>query len=136
MKPSKNRVHCCACGRAKMLFGTKEEAERFMEFNAAEILDENGYAPIRAYYCKSCGGWHVTSAISLATPKLREMDKHLLKLRKYIRKNDTCKANIEYMKTYRFLSEAAEFQGEEQRKQDALMELMLCNEWFAHTNAA
>lgn len=61
MKPKKNRVHCQHCGKAKIQFASKQEADRFMEYNAKEILDGNGHSPVRSYYCKSCNCWHVTS---------------------------------------------------------------------------
>ena len=60
MKP-KTRVFCSACHRHKMVFGTKKEAEMFMMYNGDDIKDEHGYRPIRAYYCGSCMGWHITS---------------------------------------------------------------------------
>lgn len=43
-----------------MLFETREKADNFISFNAADIAKNNSYAPIRSYYCPSCGGWHVT----------------------------------------------------------------------------
>ena len=61
MKPSKNRVYCPDCGRTKMLFESEAKALRFMKFNKEEIELENGKAPVRAYECKMCGGWHLTS---------------------------------------------------------------------------
>lgn len=62
MKPSKNRVYCPECGRTKMLFESKKKAELFMKFNNEEIEQlENGKIPVRAYECKMCGGWHLTS---------------------------------------------------------------------------
>lgn len=61
MKPTKNRVHCPYCDKPKMLFETGKKAANFIKFNAQEILEENGYAPVRAYWCSGCGGWHVTS---------------------------------------------------------------------------
>lgn len=60
MKP-KNRVFCPECGRSKMLFETAKKAYNFIRYNAEEIEEENGVAPIRAYYCKCCCGWHLTS---------------------------------------------------------------------------
>ena len=63
MKPIKNRIFCIECRRAKMLFESKSKALNFIKFNADEIKDESGIAPKRAYYCKSCGGWHVTSSL-------------------------------------------------------------------------
>lgn len=61
MKPIKNQVFCYGCGRAKMLFETEKKALDFIRYNAEEIQEKNGYAPVRAYYCCICGGWHVTS---------------------------------------------------------------------------
>ena len=61
MKPTKNRIFCLASRRAKMLFATKEEADRFIAFNTEEILRESRKAPVRSYYCALCCGYHVTS---------------------------------------------------------------------------
>lgn len=44
-----------------MLFETKDKADKFIKFNADEILEESGRAPVRSYYCTFCCGWHVTS---------------------------------------------------------------------------
>lgn len=33
----------------------------FIRFNAEEMVEETGQAPVRAYYCETCCGWHVTS---------------------------------------------------------------------------
>jgi len=44
-----------------MLFATKEEAARFIRYNADDVESETGKRPVRAYYCRDCGGWHVTS---------------------------------------------------------------------------
>ena len=62
MKPSKSRVYCPECGRQKILFETEKKALNFIKFNSEEIEEESGRAPIRAYYCEFCGGWHVTSS--------------------------------------------------------------------------
>jgi len=62
MKPKKNRIYCNACGGVRILFPTKKKADNFIRFNADEIMDETGIAPVRSYYCKLCGGWHVTSS--------------------------------------------------------------------------
>jgi len=137
MKPIKNRVHCSGCNRSKMLFNSKEEALRFIEFNASEIQDKNGYAPIRAYYCAFCGGWHVTSkSAGLAKVKLKETFRHLARLKKYILKGDERKMNMEFQKTYRFLSEASEYKGEEECKQIAIQELMFCNQLYLDRSVA
>lgn len=137
MKPIKNRVFCKVCNRSKMLFNSKKEALRFIEFNASEIKEQNGFAPTRAYYCVLCGGWHVTSqSRGLAKAKLDEAFKHIARFKKYILKQDTCKVNMEYQKTFRFLSEAIEFKGEDERKQLAFQELMMCHQWFLAKIAA
>lgn len=44
-----------------MLFPTEKRADNFIRFNADEIMEETGKAPVRSYYCELCGGWHVTS---------------------------------------------------------------------------
>ena len=61
MKPTKNRQFCIDCGKTKMLFETEQNALNFIKFNKDLILEESYKAPVRAYYCKTCGGWHVTS---------------------------------------------------------------------------
>lgn len=136
MSHTKNRVQCVECNKPKLLFATKKEAELFIKFNADNIKQESGYAPIRAYYCRHCGGWHVTSKESQATSILKEVDRHLIKLQKYITKNDICKAKMEYMKAFRFLSEAAEFPGENVRKQIAIDDLTYYNKWLFQQSAA
>ncbi len=62
MKPTKNRYYCVGCHHHKMLFKTKDEAIRFIQYNADCIENETGKRPVRAYYCYDCGGWHVTSS--------------------------------------------------------------------------
>lgn len=59
VKP-KHQRYCYDCRRNKLLFSTKEKAERYILYNSAAIKEESGYAPVRAYYCVACGGWHVT----------------------------------------------------------------------------
>jgi hypothetical protein len=61
MKPIKNRFHCIYSGRVKMLFKTEKKANNFMKFNNDTIESENGYKPVRAYFCICCNGWHLTS---------------------------------------------------------------------------
>lgn len=55
------KILCGSSRRTKYLFRSEEKANRFIQYNASAIEEENGYAPIRSYYCKTCGGWHVTS---------------------------------------------------------------------------
>lgn len=62
MKPTKNRYYCLGCQHHKMLFKTKDEAIRFIQYNADSIENETGIRPVRAYYCNDCCGWHVTSS--------------------------------------------------------------------------
>ena len=59
MKPTKNRVFCPECGRAKMLFQTEKKAEGFIRFNGDDIPIPEG-CTLRTYYCMACGGWHIT----------------------------------------------------------------------------
>lgn len=44
-----------------MLFEEKSEADNFIKYNHGGILEENGKAPVRSYYCELCCGYHVTS---------------------------------------------------------------------------
>ena len=71
MKPIKNRIFCMECQRPKMLFESKSKAINFIKFNSDEIKNENGIAPIRVYFCKSCGGWHVTSRIRPVSERIQ-----------------------------------------------------------------
>ncbi len=61
MQPTKNTIYCHGCQRSKMLFETKGKADNFIKYNSDGILEENGKAPVRSYYCEFCGGYHVTS---------------------------------------------------------------------------
>ena len=61
MRPTKNRVYCYGSQRSKMLFESKAKADNFIAYNSEGILEENGKAPVRSYYCELCGGYHVTS---------------------------------------------------------------------------
>lgn len=61
MKPTKNHYYCPGCQHQKMLFASKKEAILFLKYNADAIEEENGRRPVRAYYCRHCCGWHLTS---------------------------------------------------------------------------
>lgn len=61
MKPTKNQIFCKDCGKTKMLFESEKKADTFIKFNSDNIRQENGYSPIRSYFCVFCAGWHVTS---------------------------------------------------------------------------
>ena len=79
MKP-KNRVYCYGCQKSKMLFDTKKKADNFIQFNKEGILEENGKAPVRSYYCELCGGYHVTSSRSKAKgEKMDERDQTIVR---------------------------------------------------------
>lgn len=58
---SRHLVKCGVNHQARMLFDSKKAADNFIRYNAERIKEQNGYAPIRSYYCSLCGGWHVTS---------------------------------------------------------------------------
>lgn len=47
-----------------MLFESEDKANNFIRFNSSEIMELNGKAPNRSYYCRFCGGWHITSVRS------------------------------------------------------------------------
>ena len=59
MKPSKCRVMCPDCGKAKMQFETENAAQRFIEFNGADISEHPEH--LRVYYCPSCCCYHISS---------------------------------------------------------------------------
>lgn len=101
MKPSRSLVFCRESGRSKTLFKTESKADNFIKFNADEIRESTGFAPVRSYYCISCGGWHVThmpefvhsrTASEVLTDKMNEdlkkkkkMDKNISRQRAEIR---------------------------------------------------
>ena len=79
MRPTKNRVYCYGCQRSKMLFESKAKADNFIAYNSEGIMEENGKAPVRSYYCELCGGYHVTSNPSVeAGEKLNQRDQIML----------------------------------------------------------
>ena len=49
---------CPDCGRPKMLFETERKANDFIRWNGDEIDTHGGQ--LRAYYCPSCCGWHIS----------------------------------------------------------------------------
>lgn len=82
MKPVHNFHYCPECRKNKILFESEKAANNFMKFNAAEIEAETGKAPVRAYYCQACAGWHVTSSpvptreqVTRTDRVIEEMDK-------------------------------------------------------------
>ena len=64
-----------------MLFETQAKADNFILYNKEEIGEENGKTPIRSYYCRICGGYHVTSNPSEgARKRFDELDAHLAEM--------------------------------------------------------
>ena len=89
MKPTKNCVYCPECQRTKMLFESEAKANNFMRFNSEEIEELNGRAPIRAYFCEACAGWHLTSSdessIARTTPTQRAIQEASRMHNEYVR---------------------------------------------------
>lgn len=79
MKPA-HRTYCRDCGRKKILFETEKKALNFIKWNADEIEEESGYRPHRAYFCDCCGGWHVTSMVTI--PHVSRTDKIIEQFKK------------------------------------------------------
>lgn len=50
---------CPDCGRPKMLFETERKANGFIRWNGDELHVPEG-CELRAYYCPSCCGWHIS----------------------------------------------------------------------------
>jgi len=62
-----------------MLFESKAKADNFIAYNSEGIMEENGKAPVRSYYCELCGGYHVTSNPSMeAGEKLNQRDQIMM----------------------------------------------------------
>lgn len=55
------KKYCPCCYGSKVLFESEKKANDFIRYNKDLIAEQNGYAPVRSYYCEVCGGWHVTS---------------------------------------------------------------------------
>ena len=79
MKPTRNKIFCYGCRKQKMLFETQAKADNFIRYNSEGILEENGKAPVRSYYCEMCGGYHVTSNPSAEVgEQLNQRDRQLI----------------------------------------------------------
>lgn len=94
MKP-KNRVMCPDCGKPKMLFETERKANDFIRWNG-DSLDKT-HNVLRAYYCPSCCGWHIShkyyrESYENRTDELihayREQKKSLTKIDKIVRSKE------------------------------------------------
>lgn len=55
------KVYCDQSKMKKHLFTTQEKAEQYMQNLILNARTLEGSHPERVYYCKSCGGWHITS---------------------------------------------------------------------------
>lgn len=60
-KAKKRGVYCLQSQKAKKQFATREEADLYIRYNHEKILMENGYGPIRSYFCDTCNCYHTTS---------------------------------------------------------------------------
>lgn len=79
MKPTRNKIFCYGCRKHKMLFENQSKADNFIRYNSEGILEENGKAPVRSYYCEICGGYHVTSNPSAEVgERLNQRDRQLI----------------------------------------------------------
>lgn len=79
MKPIRNTTFCYGCRKHKMLFESQSKANNFIRYNGEDILEENGKAPVRSYYCEICAGYHVTSNPSTeAGERLNQRDHQLI----------------------------------------------------------
>ena len=110
MKPTKNRVFCLVINRPKMLFETEQKANRFIKFNEEAVRNEGkkDFKNLRAYYCISCGGWHITS-LQLTKKQINEKDDRINKIIDHKKKEKEIKlANEEkafqYIKQFDLLS--------------------------------
>jgi len=111
MSKPKVRYFCLIINRPKMLFETKEKADRFIEFNEADIKNgsKKKFKHLRSYYCESCGGWHITS-LDLTEQQIKNKDKRIKEIidktgqpRLRSKLSDEEKA-LEYIKTFNLLS--------------------------------
>jgi len=107
-----------------MLFPTESKAVNFIKYNAHTILEEEGYAPKRAYYCDTCCGFHVTSSSviephytyagkkdihSYRTDKEIEVIKDISKAFEFIKMAGSAFKNKLYFDSRRFLCYAEYF---------------------------
>lgn len=55
----KNRVVCPDCGREKIIFDSEKKAQRFIDYNWEELVDDKD--KLRIYYCPACCAYHISS---------------------------------------------------------------------------
>lgn len=99
MKPNKNLVFCHGCMRHKMLFDSQSKADNFIKYNSDEILEENGKAPVRSYYCEICCGFHVTSNPSVESgDRFANLDhKRIVRITQLHKETDEVKKMLELL---------------------------------------
>lgn len=68
-----HRIFCIGANKTKLGFDTEPEALLYIERNSKEIRKERGEAPFRAYKCEFCGKWHVTSKLTHANQRERDL---------------------------------------------------------------
>lgn len=61
MRKRGSKVYCELSKLKKHLFPTQEKAEQYMKNMILNARTLEGSLPQRVYYCKACGGWHMTS---------------------------------------------------------------------------
>lgn len=110
--PHRNKVYCSCCGKNKILFQDKSKADNFIKFNSESILAENGYAPIRSYYCSLCGGWHVTSLVEDQERNIRNIPclaervvMSIIEMKRSDKGNESCKQHEETTKPENSINE-------------------------------
>ena len=81
MSKPKVRYFCSVINRPKMLFESEQKANNFIKFNEDEIKrgGKKKFKHLRAYYCISCGGWHITS-LNLTKKQIKEKDERIEKI--------------------------------------------------------
>lgn len=138
IKP-KERVYCRVIRRSKILFETEKKAENYIKFNAEEIKSNGGVAPVRAYFCEVCGGWHVThkryNSGSVDKKIKKFIDSHrgeaTKKTSQPVKKpSDREVAERYFLKHYRQFSSKKEFKQFLKENPDNLTQLSL--EWVRH----
>lgn len=77
MKP-KHRIVCPQCKRQKLLFESEKKALLHIKYNGDETAKESGFAPVRAYYCEACCGWHLTSRPANSSPIEHTLEYHTI----------------------------------------------------------
>ena len=101
MKP-KNRVYCLAISRCKMLFESKDKAERFIKFNEDDIRKtgtaNKRFKKLRSYYCEVCGGWHITH-IKLSKKERKHKDKIVKDIIQLSKRDEKSKKELEEKKS-------------------------------------